>query len=264
MRHPAWGVVPPAYFIPDDKDPHFRGLSEFVIGRAIEDWRYLLESQGPVDLSINLPVSFFGNAAAVRDMCRAMPTHPAFAGLVIEIDSTEVIDHPDLAVDAARRLRLHNIALAIDTVGAEWPSLMGLRNFPFVELKVDHQFVTGCADDRLKQAVCRNRRTGQGPWRPDVAQGIETRSTFSPRTAWDSIWCRAICSASRWGSGNLPASRPVLASSPSAKRPERPGPIETHSNFMSRSVSSVGAEAGRDDDAAAHLAASLLSLAHTA
>ena len=34
MRHPAWGVVPPAYFIRDDKDPHFRALSEFVIGRA--------------------------------------------------------------------------------------------------------------------------------------------------------------------------------------------------------------------------------------
>ena len=102
MRHPAWGVVPPAYFIPDDKDPHFRGLSEFVVGRAIEDWRYLLESQGPVDLSINLPVSFFGNAAAVRDLCRAMPAHPAFGGLLIEINSSEVIDHPDLAVDAAK------------------------------------------------------------------------------------------------------------------------------------------------------------------
>ena len=73
MRHPAWGVVPPAYFIPDDKDPHFRKLSEFVVGRAIEDWRYLLESQGPVDLSINLPVSFFGDRAAMRDLCRAMP-----------------------------------------------------------------------------------------------------------------------------------------------------------------------------------------------
>jgi CheY-like chemotaxis protein len=65
MRHPAWGVVPPAYFIPDDKDPHFRGLSEFVIGRAIEDWRYLLEQQGPVDLSINMPVSFLGDRYAI-------------------------------------------------------------------------------------------------------------------------------------------------------------------------------------------------------
>ncbi|MHC2279069.1 transposase-like protein [Bradyrhizobium diazoefficiens] len=42
MRHPAWGAVPPAYFIPDESDPHFHALSEFVIARAIEDWRYLL------------------------------------------------------------------------------------------------------------------------------------------------------------------------------------------------------------------------------
>src|SRR5258705_10780526 len=103
---PAWGVVPPAYFIPDDKDPHFRALSEFVVGRAIEDWRYLLESQGPVDLSINLPASFFGNAAAVRDLCRAMPAHPAFSGLLIEINSTEGLPHPDMRGGAARRLAL--------------------------------------------------------------------------------------------------------------------------------------------------------------
>jgi CheY-like chemotaxis protein len=37
IRHPTWGVVPPAYFIPDDGDPHFRALSDFVISRAIDD-----------------------------------------------------------------------------------------------------------------------------------------------------------------------------------------------------------------------------------
>src|SRR5205814_3141165 len=123
MRHPAWGVVPPAYFIHDDKDPHFRNLSEFVVGRAIEDWRYLLEQQGPVDLSINMPVSFLGDRRAVGDLCRWIPAHAAFGGLVIEINSAEVIDNPNLVFDVARQLRLHNIAIAIHNVGAEWPSL---------------------------------------------------------------------------------------------------------------------------------------------
>ena len=31
----------------------------------------------------------------------------------------------------------------------------GLSDFPFVEIKVDRKFVAGCADDRLKQSVCR-------------------------------------------------------------------------------------------------------------
>src|SRR6266571_4857822 len=179
MRHPAWGVVPPAYFVRDDKDPHYRALSEFVIGRAIEDWHYLLEQQGPVDLSINVPVSFLRDSAAVRHMCLKMPEHPAFAGLILEINSAEVIENLDLVIDVARQVRLHNIAIAIDNVGADWPSLMGLRNFPFVELKVDHQFVTGCADDRLKQTVCRRivelaRDNGARA----IAQGVETRADF--------------------------------------------------------------------------------------
>lgn len=179
MRHPAWGVVPPAYFIRDDQDPHYRALSEFVIGRAIEDWRFLLESQGPVDLSINLPVSFLADGEAVRNLCLAMPDHPAFGGLILEINSAEVIDNLDLVVDVARQVRLHNIAIAIDNVGAEWPSLMGLSNFPFVELKIDHQFVTGCADDRLKQTVCRHIvELAQDHGARATAQGVETRSDF--------------------------------------------------------------------------------------
>ncbi|KWV60225.1 diguanylate phosphodiesterase [Bradyrhizobium macuxiense] len=179
MRHPAWGVVPPAYFIPDEGDPHFQALSEFVIDRAIEDWRYLLEQKGPVDLSINLPISFLANADAVRELCQRMPDHPAFAGLLIEIDSTELIDNLDLAIDVARRVRLHNIAISIDNVGANWPSLMGLEPFPFVELKVDHQFVTGCADQRLKQTVCRRIvELAHDNGARVVAQGVETRGDF--------------------------------------------------------------------------------------
>ncbi|MBR1267247.1 EAL domain-containing protein [Bradyrhizobium sp. AUGA SZCCT0222] len=179
MRHPAWGVVPPAYFIPDDKDPHYRALSEFVIGRAIEDWHYLLEQQGPVDLSINLPVSFLRGRETVRDLCLGMPDHPAFGGLIIEIDSAEVMDNLDLVIDVARQVRLHNIAIAVDNVGPEWPALLGLRNFPFVELKVDHQFVTGCADDRLKQTVCRHIvELAQDHGARAIAQGVETRTDF--------------------------------------------------------------------------------------
>ena len=254
MRHPAWGVVPPAYFIRDDKDPHFRALSEFVIGRAIDDWRYLLEQQGPVDLSINLPVSFLGDRQAVRDLCRAMPDHPAFGGLLIEIDSAEVIDNLDLVIDVARQVRLHNIAIAIDNVGAEWPSLMGLRSFPFVELKVDHQFVTGCADDRLKQTVCRRIvELAHDHGARAVAQGVETRADFVAAMAWVSTWCRAICSTSRMGIKKFrPARALLLASSPDRNR-EGPfgaaGPLKLHIEAFR----DVGAEAGRDDDAAAHL-----------
>jgi EAL domain-containing protein (putative c-di-GMP-specific phosphodiesterase class I) len=179
MRHPTWGVVPPAYFVPDDRDPHFRGLSEFVIGRAIADWHYLLDHQGPVDLSINLPVSVLEDPEAVRDLCRKMPSHPAFGGLIVEIDGSEAIGNLDLVVDVAKQIRLHNVAIAIDGLGVDWPALLDLKSFPFVELKVDRQFVSGCAEDRLKQTVCRRIiELAQGYGVRTLAAGIETRADF--------------------------------------------------------------------------------------
>lgn len=179
MRHPTWGVVPPAYFIPEDDDPHFLRLSEFVIDRAMEDWRHLLENQSPTDISINLPVSFLKNRHAVRDLCRRMPAHPAFGGLLIEINSAEAIGNLDLLIDFTKEVRLHNIGVSIDDLGVDWPALMGLDSFPFVELKVDRQFVTGCANDRLKQTVCRRIiELTKAYGARVVAEGVETRAEF--------------------------------------------------------------------------------------
>ena len=179
MRHPNWGVVPPAYFIPEDDDPHCLRLAEFVIDRATEDWRYLFERQSPTDISINLPVSFLRDRHAVRDLCRRTPAHPQFGGLLIEINGAEVISNLDLVIDVTKEVRFHNIAVSIDDLGTDWPALMGLDSFPFVELKVDRQFVTGCANDRLKQTVCRRIiELARGYGARVVAEGVETRADF--------------------------------------------------------------------------------------
>jgi EAL domain-containing protein (putative c-di-GMP-specific phosphodiesterase class I) len=210
--------VPPAYFIHDDKDPHFRALSEFVIGRAMEDWRYFLEQQGPVDLSVNLPVSFLGDRQAVLDLCRWMPAHPGFGGLLIEINSTEVIENLDLAIDVARQVRLHNIAISIDNVGAEWPSLMDIRSFPFVEMKVDRQFVTGFTDERLKQLVCRRViELAQGYGARTVALGVETRADFltAHELGFDQV--QGYLFSKPMGVKKFARSRPLLASNPYQK-----------------------------------------------
>ncbi len=86
-------------------------------------------------------------AFAVVSLCCQMPDHPAFEGLIIEIDATDVIRNLDLVKALAGQLRFSNIAISIDDLGSEWPSLVGLHYFPFVEIKVDRQFIAGCADD---------------------------------------------------------------------------------------------------------------------
>jgi EAL domain-containing protein (putative c-di-GMP-specific phosphodiesterase class I) len=179
IRHPTWGIVPPAYFIPDDGDPHLRALSDFVIGRAIEDWRYFVSQNGSLEVAINLPVAFLQDAESVKNLCRQLPVHPAFEGLIVEINGTEVVRGLQQVTDLARQLRFHNIGIAIDDLGAEWPLLAGLPDFPFVEIKVNRKFIAGCAEDGLKQATCRRiLDLARGYGARTVAEGVETQADF--------------------------------------------------------------------------------------
>jgi len=179
MRHPNWGVLEPAYFIPDSGDPQFQQLSEFVISQAIADWRYFLDECGSVDISINLPLSFLESPDALACLYQQLPDHPVFAGLLIEINSSEIIRNLSVAQAAAKEGRFRKIAISIDDLGAECSSLVGLQNFPFVEMKVDRKFVSGCADDRLKRAMCSQiRELADSYGARAVAEGVETRGDF--------------------------------------------------------------------------------------
>jgi EAL domain-containing protein (putative c-di-GMP-specific phosphodiesterase class I) len=108
-----------------------------------------------------------------------MPNDPAFEGLIIEINAVEIIRSLPLAKSVATQLRFHNIGISIDDLGMEWPSLTGMSDFPFIELKVDRKFVTGCADDPSMKTVCRRiLDLADGYGVRTVAEGVETTADF--------------------------------------------------------------------------------------
>jgi EAL domain-containing protein (putative c-di-GMP-specific phosphodiesterase class I) len=152
-RHGAPENAQGGQFEPTDGDPVASAMP--VIARAIEDWRYFAARHGHIEIAINLPIAFFRHPDAADTLCRQMPDHPDFEGLIVEIGAAEVIRNLDLARTVARRLRHRNIAISIAELGMDWPSFLPLHDLPFVELKVDPQLVAGCADDRLQRAACR-------------------------------------------------------------------------------------------------------------
>jgi EAL domain-containing protein (putative c-di-GMP-specific phosphodiesterase class I) len=179
MRHPTWGIVPPACFIPDADDPHFAALSEFVLQQMTKDWHYFIGEYGPVTLSINLPLSFFRDPNAIDILTRHLPNHPAFGGMMVEIGSQDIVQNLPFAARTANALRLRNVGMAIDNLGAEWPMLLTLDEFPFTEIKVDRAFIAGSGDDRLKQSTCRRiLDLADSVGARTVAEGVETRTDF--------------------------------------------------------------------------------------
>src|SRR5262249_55423542 len=151
IHHPELGIVQPAGFMPQMGEQLLPALSQFVIARAVADWRYFLAAQRPLDLSINLPISFLDDPAAFDYLCRQLPDHPAFEGLILEVDGGEITRDLTAARDFARQARLRKLAISVDGLGHEWSALLQLRDFPFVEIKVEAELVAGCAQYRAQR-----------------------------------------------------------------------------------------------------------------
>jgi EAL domain-containing protein (putative c-di-GMP-specific phosphodiesterase class I) len=139
----------------------------------------LLAEQRHVDISINLPISFLRDPACLGYLYRQLPDRPAFDEIIVEVNGTEITRNLSLAHDIAKQMRFRKVAISIDELGPEWPGLVGLEDFPFVEIKVDREFVSGCAHDRLKRGVCRQIIDLANHYGArTVAEGVETKADF--------------------------------------------------------------------------------------
>ena len=138
-----------------------------------------LAPHGAIEIAIELPIAFFRAPEAIAGLCRQLPDHPSFAGLIIEINAAEAVRELGLVKALAKQLRFRNIAISIKDVGDEWLPLSKLHDFPFVELKLDRRLVAGCAHDRSKLTTCRHIIDfADGMGARTVAEGVEDRGDF--------------------------------------------------------------------------------------
>ncbi|MEZ5785056.1 MAG: EAL domain-containing protein [Xanthobacteraceae bacterium] len=154
LRHPVWGVVLPAHFIPQEADAGFEQLSEFVVARAIADATSFAQDHEPIEISINLPLAALQNDYLTMLLGEHLPRRPGFRSLMVEVDSAEVLEDLALARDIARELRFHDIGLSLDNVGVNCIQFAGLDQLPFAEIKVDPQVIRACARNSGDRRIC--------------------------------------------------------------------------------------------------------------
>jgi EAL domain-containing protein (putative c-di-GMP-specific phosphodiesterase class I) len=179
VRHPTWGVVSPAYFVPTANDPYLNGLSQFVIARSLADSMQFAAANHQVQISIRLPLLALEDMQFIDSMMRHLPDKVRTNGLLIAVDCIDLVNELALVQRVAAQLASRNIGISINDIDAKGASLAGRRALPVVEMKVDRKYIRGCADDRIKQAHCTEivaiaRDTGA----KSVAEGVETQSDF--------------------------------------------------------------------------------------
>jgi EAL domain-containing protein (putative c-di-GMP-specific phosphodiesterase class I) len=169
----------PSERIEHDGGSRSAARSERVMAWVAEDWRSFHAHSAAVEIALELPLAFFRDPASVATLCRQLPDHRAFAGLIIEINAAAAVRELGLVKAIAKQLRFRNIAISIRDVGEEWVALSKLHDFPFVELKLDRRLVAGCAHDRAKLTTCRHIIDfADGMGARTVAEGVENRADF--------------------------------------------------------------------------------------
>jgi EAL domain-containing protein (putative c-di-GMP-specific phosphodiesterase class I)/FixJ family two-component response regulator len=176
-RHPELGVVPPGAFLPAASVDAMRKLTELVLITALTDWPLFEQSEPPMRLAINIPVSAL-TTLAIPDIVRAhRPQSPRWPGLILEVTEDQIVRDIPLAHEIATQLKIYGVALAIDDFGAGYSHLARLRELPFAELKIDRNLVANCGEDATSAALCQTsidlaHRFGAIA----VAEGIEKKT----------------------------------------------------------------------------------------
>jgi EAL domain-containing protein (putative c-di-GMP-specific phosphodiesterase class I) len=179
-RHPEWGLIAPARFIPlAEETGLILPIGEWVLRAACEQAQ-MWQDQGisPLRVAVNLSARQFQQP----DLAGLVGRTLAQAGLqasCLELEITESLLMNDLesAVTTLRTLKAMGVQFAIDDFGTGYSSLSYLKRLPLDRLKIDRSFVcditTDPDDAAIAQAVI---SLAQSMHLRVTAEGVETVS----------------------------------------------------------------------------------------
>jgi len=173
------GMVHPDDFIPFAED---RGLASpigrLVMRQACADLAVLQRAAGgdPLFVSVNLSTKQFLEPDLVEFVTKTLKDGGCHPGsLALELTETALLEDPERAAQALRRLHGMGTRIYLDDFGTGFSSLSHLQRFPIDALKIDRSFVARLSQDAPDQEIVRAiiglaRSLGKDV----VAEGIET------------------------------------------------------------------------------------------
>jgi len=178
--HPERGRVLPTDFIGIAEDTGMIGpLGDWVIGEACRQaaaWLAIGALPLGASVAVNLSARQLGRPGLDATIERALDAAGLPAErLELEITESVLMDNPEAAAAALRRLRGRGMRIAIDDFGTGFSSLGYLARLPIDKLKIDRVFVSRLASGAPDQAVVRTIvALGASLGMEVVAEGVET------------------------------------------------------------------------------------------
>jgi EAL domain-containing protein (putative c-di-GMP-specific phosphodiesterase class I) len=177
-RHPDWGMVSPAQFIPlAEETGLIVQIGEWVLKTACEQSRTWRDQGIPaMRVAVNLSARQFGQKTLLADIAKTIAqTGLTPECLELEITESLVMHNPEHAADTLHKLKAMGINLSIDDFGTGYSSLAYLKRFPIDCVKVDRSFIKDIPNDSDDMAITKGIiALGHSLRLKVIAEGVET------------------------------------------------------------------------------------------
>ncbi|MYN19343.1 EAL domain-containing protein [Rugamonas sp. FT107W] len=180
-RHPLYGVLGPASFMPaleDNRRIDFLDWS--MIEKSVAACRTLHDQGIPISFSINVDQGTLAHPQFMEQIAACLDRHRIMADYItFEMTESAVLTTDPHFLERLLRLRMKGFGLAIDDYGTGRSNLQLLARIPFSELKIDRSFVDGASKKQAIGTVLRScLGLARNLDRRSVAVGVETKQDW--------------------------------------------------------------------------------------
>ena len=181
-QHPVEGTIAPDVFIPVAEETGLIvPLGDWVIDEACATLR-TLGALGLSDfvIAVNLSARQLRQRRFVNRLADTLARHGvAPQRLELEVTESQLMDHPDEALDALEQLKLLGVRLSIDDFGTGYSSLSHLQKFPVDCIKIDRSFLGADMHDGDAVITRAIIALGHNLKLQVIAEGVETREQLT-------------------------------------------------------------------------------------
>ncbi|WP_434993337.1 putative bifunctional diguanylate cyclase/phosphodiesterase [Arthrobacter sp. Ld5] len=180
-RHPKYGLVPPAEFIPVAEETGLIvELGRWVLENALtqaQAWRAQVPGASGLRIAVNLSARQLLDHGLVATVAEAMENAGIDPSAVeLEITESAVMKDVERSMTTLTRLRSMGIGLSVDDFGTGYSSLSYLSRLPVTTLKIDRSFVEGLdgSDAHARPIVAAVTMMAGALGLDVVAEGVES------------------------------------------------------------------------------------------
>ena len=181
-RHPVYGMIPPAEFVPlAEQTGNIGALTHWVLRRAIADCANWNRSGQALAVSVNLSALDLYDSDLPERIGRWLDERGLPPSrLVLEITESAVMKDAAHAVRTLEMLKSRGVVLAIDDFGTGYSSLGHLKRLRVDQLKIDRSFVARLGDESTQDGfIVRSAiELGHNMGLTVVAEGVEDETSW--------------------------------------------------------------------------------------